>query len=100
MALTITDNLMRSDQTPHTAAAWPVPGEPTLWTVTWLPGRNLTRNQAITAMSLAEHIDRNGSRDWLPAGHIDAWAGELGLTGPQAIEQASRPPAKENPDAT
>jgi hypothetical protein len=37
----ITATEMRSDATPHTATAWPVPGEPTLWSVTWLPGRAL-----------------------------------------------------------
>ena len=43
MATRITDTGMTSDQTRHTATAWPVPGEPTGWSVTWLPGRNLTR---------------------------------------------------------
>jgi hypothetical protein len=47
---------MSSAATPHTATAWPAPGEPTLWSVTWLPGRALTRDQAITAMTIAETV--------------------------------------------
>jgi hypothetical protein len=32
----------------------PVPGEPAPWSVTWLPGRALTRDQGITAMTIVE----------------------------------------------
>lgn len=96
MATKISDSEITSDLTRHTAKAWPVPDEPTGWSVTWLPGRNLTRNQAITAMTIAEavvaHADDladSGSRWWL---HIDQWAAELGITGPEAVANASRPP--------
>ncbi len=44
MSTEITETEMSSDATPHTATARPVPGEPTLWSVTWLPGRALTRD--------------------------------------------------------
>jgi hypothetical protein len=87
---------MTSDQTRHTATAWPVPDEPTLWTVTWLPGRNLTRDQAVTAMTIAEMVvERAGiladssSKLWW---HMDGWAAELGITGPQAVAGASMSP--------
>jgi hypothetical protein len=100
MTLSIADGEITSEQTPHTATAWPVPGEPTGWSVTWLPGRNLTRNQAITAMTLAEMIDRNGLWDYRSSANIDAWAAELGLTGPQAIEMLGGVPHLEDPDAT
>jgi hypothetical protein len=87
---------MTSDQTRHSATAWPVPDEPTLWSVTWLPGCALTRNQAITAMTLAEmiavHADDltdSGSKYWL---FIDGWAAELGITGPNAVAEASLSP--------
>jgi hypothetical protein len=97
MATKISDSEMTSDQTRHTATAWPVPGEPTGWSVTWLPGRNLTRDQAITAMTIAEavvtHADDladSASRWWL---HIDGWAAELGITGPEAVAAASLSPA-------
>ena len=60
------------------------------WAVTWLPGRVLTRNQAITAMMLAEtvaggvgeHIDKR----WL---FIEGWANEPGMTGADAVGKIS-----------
>jgi hypothetical protein len=98
VALTITGKLIRSTDTPHTATAWPVPDEPTLWTVTWLPGRNLTRNQAITAMTIAEEAGQVPA-DCDPEvyddgfwSRADAWAAELGLSGPDAVVRASEPP--------
>ena len=45
----ITDTEMNSDQTRHTAAVVPgavIEGGPTAWSVSWLPGRLLLRNQA------------------------------------------------------
>jgi hypothetical protein len=61
--------------------------------VSWLPGRTLDRNTAITAMILADtaadqHV-REGHRLWP---HIQGWAAELGLTGPDAVAAASQPP--------
>jgi hypothetical protein len=108
MALTITDFGMSSDQTPHTARLLRFEAGDA-WRVSWLPKRLMDRNAAITAMTLAEHIDHNGLWDYRLSGHIDAWAAELGLTGPQAIEQVSRsrypdrqrrrnPVASETPD--
>jgi hypothetical protein len=96
----ITDTEMTSDLTRHTATAWPVPDEPTLWSVTWLPGRALIRNQAITAMTIAETVatadldaefgrSREGSRWW---GHLENWASELGISGPYAVAEASLSP--------
>jgi hypothetical protein len=94
---TITDTEIRSDATPHTATAWPVPGEPTLWPVTWLPGRALTRNQAITAMTIAEtvaaHADtRNSAETWRL--NLESWAAELGLRAGNAVKMASAPLAR------
>ena len=53
MTLTINDTTMTSDQTAHTARQ--APGSQHLWEVSWLPGRALDRNSAITAMTLADH---------------------------------------------
>ena len=53
MTLTINDATMTSDQTAHTARQ--APGRQHLWEVSWLPGRALDRNGAITAMILADH---------------------------------------------
>jgi hypothetical protein len=111
MTLTIKDAAMTSDQTPHTAR--PSPGRQHQWEVSWLPGQTLDRNTAITAMVLADITAKQdlheGHRLWP---HIQSWAGELGLTAPDAItricqspsdlnrqqEQPSRPPDREAAD--
>ena len=109
MALTITDRLIRSTDTAHTAElvhleagdVWRMSWD--AWQVSWLPGHLMDRNAAISAMLLAEaaatgNLDASNSR-WP---HIEGWAAELGLTGPDAIVRASppltdEPPPKENP---
>jgi hypothetical protein len=90
MTLTINDATITSDQNPHTARQ--APGRPHEWEVSWLPGQVLDRNSAITAMVLADVAGSSdlhqGHRIWP---HIQSWAAELGLTGPDAIAQASQP---------
>ena len=78
MSITITDTDMTSDQSPH-AARLTGGG----WEATWLPGRALTRNQAITAMTLAEAA-APGAGDRVRL-FIDGWAAELGLAGADAL---------------
>ena len=94
MTLTINDTTMTSDQTPHTARQAPSRSG---WQVSWLPGRTLDRNTAITAMILAdlaaEEDLHQGHRLWP---HIQGWAEELGLTAPEAIARASQPPGDIN----
>jgi hypothetical protein len=89
MTLTITNATMTSDQTPHTARHAPSRNG---WEVSWLPGRTLDRNSAITAMILADTTAdervREGHQLWP---QIQGWASELGLTGPEAVA-ASQPP--------
>jgi hypothetical protein len=98
MTLTITDRVMRSPDTGHTAKAWPVPDEPTLWSVTWLPGRALTQDQAEAAMSIAVDVGRMpadaGPEAYSPAfwARMDTWAAELGISGPDAVARASEAP--------
>ena len=91
MTLRIDDTAMSSDQTAHTARQ-AASGHG--WQVSWLPGQTLDRNTAITAMILADTTAENdlheGHRLWP---HIQSWAGELGLTAPDAIAQVSQPPA-------
>jgi hypothetical protein len=90
MTLTIYDTTMTSDQTAHTARL--APGSQHLWEVSWLPGRTLDRNTAITAMTLADHAsepDLNEHHQLWP--FIQGWAAELALTGPDAIHQAAQP---------
>jgi len=89
MTLTINDTTMTSDQTAHTARQSPDRGG---WEVSWLPGQPLDRNTAITAMVLADTAAEpdlhEGHRLWP---HIQSWAGELGLTAPDAIARISQP---------
>ena len=90
MTLTINDTTMTSDQTAHTARL--APGSQHLWEVSWLPGRALDRNSAITAMVLADHVgegDLNERHRLWP--FIESWTAELGLTGSDAINLVSRP---------
>ena len=91
MTLSIGDSIMASDQSGHTA--WQVPGRRYQWQVSWLPGRTVDRDTAITAMILTDIVGtgdvRPGHRLW-PA--VESWASELGLTGPDALTCASQPP--------
>ena len=92
MTLTINDTTMTSDQTGHTARL--TSGSQHLWEVSWLPGRTLDRNSAITAMVLADHArepDLNERYRLWP--FIESWAAELGLTGSEAVDRVSRPGA-------
>ncbi len=87
--ITITGTHMSSPDTPHTATA---KGEG--WEVSWLPGRTLDRNQAITAMTIANIAGGRGvslSDDPIWP-FLDNWAAELGLSGPDAVVRASEPP--------
>jgi hypothetical protein len=83
MTLTITSQVIRGTGTHHVAAATSEGG----WAVTWLPGRTLTRSQAITAMLFAQAAvqDPAADRAWP---HVGAWAAELGLSGSVALSLA------------
>jgi hypothetical protein len=96
MGLTINDTAMTSTHTGHTARQ--APGHHHGWEVSWLPGRILDRNSAITAMVLADSVAQGdldeGHRLWP---HIQGGAEELGLTGPDAIARISQPPRDHTP---
>jgi hypothetical protein len=49
------------------------------WSVTWLPGRALSQNQAITAMLLAEVYAINPPADHKVWRHVPGWLAEIGL---------------------
>jgi hypothetical protein len=89
MSLTILDDSISSDHTRHTAR--PAPGHEHAWQVSWLPGRLLDRNAAITAMVLADVAGdvHPGHRLWP---HVQGWAAELGLPAGDALAWASQPP--------
>ena len=65
--------------------------------MSWLPGRTLDHNTAITAMILADTAAdeqvREGHRLWP---HIQGWAAELGFTGTDAVAAISQPPGDLN----
>ena len=90
MALTVTDELITSGRTAHTALM--TPGHRQAWEVTWLPGWYMNRTTAITAMTLAETVaaanPHPGHQLWP---HIQAWAAELGLTAAEAVTRATMP---------
>jgi hypothetical protein len=94
MTLTIDEITMTSDQTDCTARHAPSRNG---WEVSWLPGQVPARNTAITAMILAdtaaEEDLREGHRLWP---HVQGWAEELGLTGPEAVAAGSQPPSDIN----
>ena len=94
MALTILDDSISSDRTTHRARL--MPGRAHLWEASWLPGRRLDRNGAITAMVLADLVGpgdlHTDDRQWIFA---EGWADELGLRASEAIERISQPSAWE-----
>jgi hypothetical protein len=93
MTLTILDDVISSDRTAHSARV--LPGPTRLWEVSWLSGRSLDRNAAITAMVLA---DVTGSGDMHPGHrlwiHVEGWAAELGLTAPDVLTRTTRAPSR------
>jgi len=86
MNLRITDDAMTSDATPHQARL-----VETGWELSWLPGRVLDRNQAVTGMVLAETVADGSAVEASRVPLITALASELGLTGTQVVAQASSP---------
>ena len=94
MALTIGDGSISSDRTAHTARA--VPSEAHWWEVSWLPGRFISHDTAVSAMVLADALGPDGThrghRLWV---HVEGWAAELGLTAPDILTRTSGPPAWE-----
>lgn len=94
MSLTINADGITGEATRHTAT--PLHSnhpEGSPWRVSWLPGRgySLSRQEAITAMWLAETAadQELHSGNWPP--EIDTWAVELGLSGPDAVARATAP---------
>ena len=95
MTLKITHTTMTADQTAHTARR--ASGREYGWEVSWLPGQILDGDSAVTAMLLADVAGRGDlPQDHRLGPHIQGWAAELGLTGHDAIAQASQPPPGTN----
>lgn len=80
MSLTVHKHLMTSTVTSHVASGDDADG----WGVSWAPGRRLDRNQAVSAMTVAELVESGaseGTRDWSV---VRSLAAELGMTATQA----------------
>jgi hypothetical protein len=94
ISTTIGDDRMTSTGTRHEAMV--APGvdqyEPGAWSVTWLPGVRLDRNQAITAMTLAEYVDSGvvGSSVMRGWAFVQGWAKELDLSAEDAVDLITR----------
>lgn len=81
MTLQLTDWLITSDITPETAH-----DTGNGWVLSWLPGRLLTREQAVTGMVLDETLSDPDPEDYLLAMEIAAIrAADLGLELAQAV---------------
>lgn len=72
--------MMTSDMTSHIARC--VGGD--RWVVSWLPGRTLTGQQAVTAMTIASTVSGHEPTpaEWAM---VDGLALELGLTAREAV---------------
>jgi hypothetical protein len=93
VAVSIRDYTMTSNRTRHTARL--VPGRQYAWEVSWLPGRRLNRDEAITAMVLADTTASGDVRPGHPAWpHLQGWAAELGMTRSQALQHVAAPPQR------
>jgi hypothetical protein len=81
MNATITDDQMTAESSMHYAKRTDEG-----WLVSWLPGRLVSRNQATTAMVLAEYVGYGvtGPQDKRWA-FIESWAAELGISGADAV---------------
>jgi hypothetical protein len=86
---------MTSDETVHIATC--IDTHLGTWSLSWLPGRMLTRNQAVTGMTLAEAVGKiqtegaaldHTHRMWP---FIENWAGELDLFAPEAVVRVLEP---------
>jgi hypothetical protein len=85
MALTITGQKITSDRTEHWAECrgW--------WSVSWMPRKRLTREDAILAMNLTEALQRYLPPDSAERQECTVWAARLGFTFDEAWHCISLP---------
>lgn len=80
---------MTSDHTKHTARRIAIrPGAREYWRSSWCPDRALDRNQAITAMTIAELA----GDDRRPRGLLEELVLELDITVGEALAAVAAPP--------
>ena len=80
MDLAMTDSRITSRETAHSAIR-----RGNTWEVSWLPGKQLSRHQAISAMALAWQVADNAAVTGSGWPLIAGWAAELGMSGTQAV---------------
>ena len=84
----ITDTDMTSENGRHHATPVRMGDPYGAWKVSWLPGRELTRNQAVTAMVLTDYVEHSPAEpDRRRRAFVEGWAAELRLTGQDAIDR-------------
>lgn len=98
--LSYTDDLIRSGITSHIAERIAVPSDSgETWVVSWMPEQRLSRNQATTAMVLAEYVANYWHQPDQVVGMEERrfrqfatqWADELGMTADDAIGWICQP---------
>jgi hypothetical protein len=94
MALKITDQKITSDRTEHWAEfrGW--------WSVSWAPGRQFAREQAVTAMMLTEALRVGVTKDSPQWQQCADWAAELGFSLSEAWHLISLPLDPEHKELT
>lgn len=85
MTVQINDREVVSSVTGHRADLLPSGS----WAVTWLPGRRLTRAQAVTAIIMAAAVtQQQAEHEWA---HITRWARALDVAPLDAISRIRQP---------
>lgn len=101
MTLTLNDTgtLWTSDETHHNAGWWPdaAADDGGVWVVSWLPLRRLDRNQAITAMNLAELVTTGRYLNVHGRALLRAWAEELDLADGDVVAAITGQPDHQEP---
>jgi hypothetical protein len=96
MSIWFTDDAIQSDGTCHTARAL---GDG--WELSWLPGQILSRDQAISGMTIAETMGQDAGELQADDGRwplLNALAAELGLTGSDAADELAGYCCREDPN--
>jgi hypothetical protein len=86
--LNITNDLITSDRTPHTAKR--LAGHQHLFQVSWMPLYPVGRNAAVAAMTIADEVGDGDQPADITL--IDNLAAEIGMRGTRAIAQVMEPP--------
>lgn len=84
----VSASMMTSDMTPHMARC--VGGD--RWVVSWLPGRTLSGQQAVNAMTIAANVADPTEPTGAQWAMLDGLALALGLTAREAVGMVASEP--------